>query len=259
MDIFSRPNFHTCPSNNSNNVCNIVQDLQSKMEEANFFCGGKLDRLAEKRNDLEFIMQALENKDAKVLIFVDLSPLGFESSNAKGESKFELFGLNFSELAQCMKTYQESEKSMQFLPKQLLENGKIVFLGGEKVHRILDTGNSRIGKETQAEATLGLTNDGSKFYFAIDIGDTFKLENDALLVGLFSSHSKSLKVLKSRMDILKLGKADAGYVSQSRSMLDWNKRYQFCPTCGSHTKGAEAGYKRTCINKGCSSNKGWLL
>ena len=223
------------------------------MEDANFFCGGKLDRLAEKRNDLEFMLQALENKGSKVLIFVDLSPIGFESSNAKGESKFELFGLNFSELAQCMKTYEESEKSLQFVPKQLLENGRIVFLGGEKVHRILDTERSRISKETEAEeATLVST-----FYFAMDVGDTFKLENDGLL-GLFSSHSNTLKVLKSRMDILKLGKVDAAYVSQSRSMLDWNKRYQFCPTCGSHTKVTEAGYKRACINKECSSNRGWL-
>ncbi|XP_039267616.2 NAD-capped RNA hydrolase NUDT12-like [Styela clava] len=49
---------------------------------------------------------------------------------------------------------------------------------------------------------------------------------------------------------------ESGLVAQARSILAWHDRYRFCPTCGSKTKMAESGYKRSCLNSECRSHNG---
>ncbi|XP_029999385.1 NAD-capped RNA hydrolase NUDT12 isoform X1 [Sphaeramia orbicularis] len=57
-------------------------------------------------------------------------------------------------------------------------------------------------------------------------------------------------------DLLKLSEEEAGTVAQARSVLAWHSRYSFCPTCGSRTRVEEAGYKRSCLDQDCRSQKG---
>lgn len=49
---------------------------------------------------------------------------------------------------------------------------------------------------------------------------------------------------------------DSSIVAQAKSMFHWLDRYCFCPTCGTHMRVDEAGYKRACPDKQCRSNKG---
>lgn len=51
---------------------------------------------------------------------------------------------------------------------------------------------------------------------------------------------------------------DSSIVAQAKSMFQWLDRYRFCPTCGKRMRIDEAGYKRTCIDDQCRSNKGNL-
>jgi len=57
---------------------------------------------------------------------------------------------------------------------------------------------------------------------------------------------------------INLPKKEARIFSQARSLIAWHDRYQFCPTCGARTTVEDAGYKRTCLNADCRSNKGQL-
>lgn len=50
--------------------------------------------------------------------------------------------------------------------------------------------------------------------------------------------------------------SEAGIYAEARSMLAWNDRYQYCPTCGSASRVEEGGYKRTCENLECRSHNG---
>ena len=53
-----------------------------------------------------------------------------------------------------------------------------------------------------------------------------------------------------------LSKKDAAIFAQARSLLAWQDRYGFCATCGTASTLEEAGYKLTCTNKDCRSQKG---
>lgn len=50
---------------------------------------------------------------------------------------------------------------------------------------------------------------------------------------------------------------ESSITAQAQSMFHWHDRYRFCPTCGSKMKVEEAGYKKTCLDTTCRSNKGW--
>ncbi|XP_053156516.1 NAD-capped RNA hydrolase NUDT12 isoform X2 [Hemicordylus capensis] len=45
-------------------------------------------------------------------------------------------------------------------------------------------------------------------------------------------------------------------VAQARSVLAWDHRYRFCPTCGSGTKLEDGGYRKTCLKGDCPSHQG---
>ncbi|KAK6179516.1 hypothetical protein SNE40_011851 [Patella caerulea] len=85
-------------------------------------------------------------------------------------------------------------------------------------------------------------------WFAVDV--TGEEEN------LFKNVHEDGQFIEGFPLALQMMKTDAGIYAEARSILAWHDRYQFCPTCGSSTVVAEAGYKRECENKDCRSRKG---
>ena len=47
------------------------------------------------------------------------------------------------------------------------------------------------------------------------------------------------ELIDIRPGVYKLSQYEAGIIAQARSMIDWNARYIYCPSCGSPTKSAE--------------------
>ena len=45
----------------------------------------------------------------------------------------------------------------------------------------------------------------------------------------------------------------ASILAQARALVDWNKRHQFCSTCGYQTRPKEGGYARYCCNDQCKA------
>ena len=85
-------------------------------------------------------------------------------------------------------------------------------------------------------------------WFAVELGQLTEEQQKALSPqGEFIDGYRSLLQVNSR---------DAAIVGQARSMLAWHDRYRFCATCGSETRIEEAGYKITCKDDQCRSNKG---
>ena len=115
----------------------------------------------------------------------------------------------------------------------------VIFLGIETV------------KLTEPRQTFSDSNDDedSKIaWFAIDITDMTeaelrKIHPDAEVLALFPG-------------AMSLTPEHGALFAQSRSIMAWHDRYQFCPTCGSKTVVGDAGYKRTCAKPECKSLKG---
>ena len=207
----------------------------------NFFCGSKLDRLSEKRNDSAFILGSLRTENAEFIVFDSLSPLALENTN-NNALNYTLFVICYKEVLQCFQGSPSlASAAEEEVVGTLLKKGLIVLLGqSENSSRENDSKPLQNDRENQP-----------KYHFAVDVTSCKTQIND-----LIAKRHVAAKYLSSRGDIFMLSQKDAAFVAQGRSMLDWNKRYAFCPTCGAHTDADDAGYKRTCVEKNCSSNKG---
>ncbi|XP_061479513.1 NAD-capped RNA hydrolase NUDT12 isoform X4 [Rhineura floridana] len=65
-----------------------------------------------------------------------------------------------------------------------------------------------------------------------------------------------LQVKDSLLPTLNGKEASEGVIAQARSVLAWDSRYQFCPTCGSATKLEDGGYRKFCLKEDCLSHQG---
>ncbi|XP_057312766.1 NAD-capped RNA hydrolase NUDT12-like isoform X1 [Hydractinia symbiolongicarpus] len=88
-------------------------------------------------------------------------------------------------------------------------------------------------------------NDAKAFWFA------FNTENESK-----SIMTSSRVFAHQRYDLFRLRVEHASIVSQAKSLFHWLDRYRFCATCGKKMITEEAGYKRTCLDNACRSNRG---
>lgn len=193
------------------------------MEVVNFFAGAELDRQAELRQDQGYVEGLLGEESTQVLVFYGMSPVG-NFDDAK--DRYHVVCTKFERLMPHIITRSHTNGNTldnKIIVKNLMNDGKLIFLG------LKSNCNTNV------------------HYFAFDTSAHVTLDNEFF---------EKSKILKSRADILKLSKHEASMVAQSRSMLDWNQRYKFCPTCGSATTSEDAGYKRKCNNDNCLSNGG---
>ena len=92
-------------------------------------------------------------------------------------------------------------------------------------------------------------NEGSFAWFAVSISNVEESLYQSLL-------TEERYFVKNKYDLLNFFSEHASIISQAKSMFHWLDRYRFCPTCGAKMITEEAGYKRTCVDAACRSNKG---
>lgn len=93
----------------------------------------------------------------------------------------------------------------------------------------------------------------------IDKENWFALSIDDSLEMLLNDSLKGRHFVKQRMELISLLTEEASLVCQTKAMFHWLDRYRFCATCGAKMFTEEAGYKRTCKEKNCRSNRGKCL
>jgi len=192
------------------------KNSEFKMDGVNFFAGSNLDRRADMRPDKSCIKSLLAQESTKILLLSAMNPIAEVAQSEDGAEGYKILFVTF---ANVLRLLEVAEVDHDGFTKRIDDEGKLIFLGS----------NNSIS------------------YFALDISE--------LGTNIYE-HGLLKKVLKSRIELLRLNEIDASLVAQSRSLLDWNKRYRFCPTCGSTTSSVDAGYKRHCSNGDCLSNKG---
>lgn len=90
-------------------------------------------------------------------------------------------------------------------------------------------------------------------YFCVDLSklsaeEVTRLSNDSMNVEIIHPYS-----------FLQMPSEDRKLFSRASSLLDWHRKNQFCPACGSGTSMVQGGYKRVCQNLSCLTHKGWIL
>ena len=97
---------------------------------------------------------------------------------------------------------------------------------------------------------LGLREQDDTAFFTLDFSDMTK--------EMLSEKFQGSQVMTPYPGFLFLSRDDAAICGHAYSMWDWHRRHLYCPTCGTETVMKEAGYKRRCTNKTCSTNRGDL-
>ncbi|XP_056274863.1 peroxisomal NADH pyrophosphatase NUDT12 isoform X2 [Pseudoliparis swirei] len=192
----------------------------------NYFGRETLDRLSAKRTDRVWLEVRRSDADTVYLLFSNLSPmvsgpLEDGSGSAAVETKL------------CRFRY-EAIKDLLQKPATVL-----VFLGVER---------RKTPSSSSARVADGLREPPA--WFAINTD-----EDTAELLTRCGEKNCCFPKTPNR-DLLRFSEEEAGVVAQARSVLAWHSRYSFCPTCGGGTAPEEGGYKRSCLNPGCSSRKG---
>eukprot|EP00794_Sanderia_malayensis_P009666 gene9666-10653_t len=210
--------------------------------ETNFFCGNALDRLSERRIYPSFVKSLLHCRQTGFLVFDAAFPLAEECEG----KDFQLCCLGQADVISCLGLGGDGEDGPQAETKSniIIKNDELLF----KHANLVLLGENLLFDGTGNNAILG-----KKHIFAVELTSVSKKK---IMKYVSKNYKINVRFLTSRSEVFKLPKLDAAMMALSKSMLDWNRRYAFCATCGSNTKSEDAGYKRTCMQENCSSNNG---
>nr|XP_060617853.1 NAD-capped RNA hydrolase NUDT12 [Anolis sagrei ordinatus]XP_060617854.1 NAD-capped RNA hydrolase NUDT12 [Anolis sagrei ordinatus]XP_060617855.1 NAD-capped RNA hydrolase NUDT12 [Anolis sagrei ordinatus] len=223
------------------NIANLLANMKPGLEpfflnseareHENYFCRTFLDRKSEKRTDAKWLNAKQKLPTTVYVLFSNLSPLVVSEQDEEDNfqsPKATLFRLHYKDV------------------KEFLEHTEtitLIFLGVELElrGRSFPTVNGQNSNEGE--------DDGLVAWFSLSL--------DATSADKFVQKHQSCYFLQPPMPaLLQLSENEAGVVAQARSVLAWDSRYQFCPTCGSATKLEDGGYKKSCLMDDCASHKG---
>ncbi|XP_053091999.1 NAD-capped RNA hydrolase NUDT12 isoform X3 [Pangasianodon hypophthalmus] len=188
-------------------------------ENETFFSREYLNRMSDKRTDLEWLSAKQSSPETVFIVFYNLDPFVTTEPEEMKQPKLKLYRFGKDSVKEVI------EKS----------DTVVIFLGVEKQEC---SPSSPVSKE-----------DGLIAWFALNTNNN---PTESLKV----TTSNSFFLTRPMPRLLMLNEDEAGIVVQARSVLAWHSRYSFCPTCGGETKVDEGGYKRTCLTEGCRSLQG---
>ncbi|KAI1316153.1 NADH pyrophosphatase [Mortierella claussenii] len=189
------------------------------------FTGAVHNRLSFLRSDKEYLQESVKAPSTRFLIFADHGVL-FKSTTK------DLAFASFQDLEPLI-----GSNPLQSLPEGLI----LVFLGADESNNA----------QPQQDNELLVQNRRGIGYWALDISaktpQTAQATKDAVesFVNTFTE-KHGYYLAEMRPAAFGLSFQESGMTAQARSVLDWNKRNQFCAGCGRKNLSLEGGHKRTC-------------
>lgn len=190
----------------------------------NYFSHAPLNRRADKRKDKAWLNEKMKDPKSKYVVFSKLKPLVAKLS---GEKRYRLAVLNFQKILDVLGKEGENIKSTVFLG---VEESLII------PDFVVDASDERKSQDNLA-------------WFAIDVGEIDNASSKFLEV------CPGTEYIAPRPGFLQVHMEDATVLAQARPILEWHQFNKFCPRCGSAVSMEEGGYKQSCSNNECDSNK----
>ncbi|XP_015279570.1 PREDICTED: peroxisomal NADH pyrophosphatase NUDT12 [Gekko japonicus] len=224
------------------NIANLLANVKDGLEpfsltseareHENYFCRIFLDRKSEKRVDSNWLNLKQKQPTSVYILFSNLRPLAVfdDGEDSSNDPRVKLRKLCYEDV----KEYLEQT-----------ENITLVFLGvelGIEPHLKGSNLPNLNGKSSDED-------DGLVAWFALSIDATAAEEFIQKQQGCYFVHPPM-------PTLLQFSENEAGIIAQARSVLAWDSRYQFCPTCGSATKLEDGGYRKACVKDDCPSHEG---
>lgn len=193
------------------------------------FTGATHNRSSFLRTDKEYLQESLQAPTTRFVIFADHGVL-FQSSSR----------------ALAYASYEDVKHLLGADPINNLPDGLVLaFLGVD------ETGNG----QPQQEGEVLVRGRRGVGYWALDLSGRNSTQDlkDAIETWTNTYTEKHGHYMaEMRPAAFGLTYPESGLVAQARSVVDWNKRNQFCAGCGRKNLSLEGGHKRSCpptINK----------
>ncbi|KAG0027882.1 Peroxisomal NADH pyrophosphatase nudt12 [Podila clonocystis] len=190
------------------------------------FSGSIINRLSFLRTDKEYLQESVQAPSTRFILFQDHGVL-FKSTTK------HLAYASHNDIKDLI-----GPDPLNNLPEGLV----LVFLGADEVSSP-ELGDSHAEILVKGRRGVG--------YWALDLSAKTPLATPALkaLIEQFANtytEKHGHYFAEMRPAAFGLSLPESGLVSQARSVVDWNKRNQFCSGCGRKSLSLEGGHKRTC-------------
>ncbi|KAF9095688.1 Peroxisomal NADH pyrophosphatase nudt12 [Mortierella sp. AD031] len=187
------------------------------------FTGATHNRSSFLRTDKEYLQESLQASSTRFVIFADHGVL-FKSSS----------------LTLAYASYDDIKQFLGPDPINKLPDGLVlVFLGVD------ETGNA----QPQQEGEVLVRGRRGVGYWALDLSarnSTQELKDSIETWTNTYTEKHGHYMAEMRPAAFGLTYPESGLVAQARSVVDWNKRNQFCAGCGQKSLSLEGGHKRSC-------------
>lgn len=187
------------------------------------FTGATHNRSSFLRTDKEYLQESVQSPTTRFVIFADHGVL-FKSSTR----------------ALAFVTYEDIKHLLGSDPVNNLPDGLVLaFLGVD------ETGNA----QPQQEGEVLVRGRRGVGYWALDLSARNSTQDlkDAIETWTNTYTEKHGHYMaEMRPAAFGLTYQESGLVAQARSVVDWNKRNQFCAGCGRKNLSLEGGHKRSC-------------
>ncbi|EMD33692.1 hypothetical protein CERSUDRAFT_159950 [Gelatoporia subvermispora B] len=220
----------------------------------NFLGGSPLNRLSWLRTSHPFLNTVLLSPTTRWIVFRGGEPLLATEPNAGPRSLARLTTADVRSLlgpepffAQGKEPDETAEEGVSVLEAARFRGPPVVFLGLHEP-QTGDAGalpSSDFSAKGDSSSVVGKI-EGTP-YFSVDLTDVETEAVDQVLAGFEAGKSGvKLEFVEPRAAMQTFDLYQAAVFAEARSMVDWNSRNKFCPSCGSPVYSLWAGWKLTC-------------
>ncbi|KZT10913.1 uncharacterized protein LAESUDRAFT_721312 [Laetiporus sulphureus 93-53] len=221
----------------------------------NFFGGSPLNRLSWLRTYQPFLNSIVGSPATRWLVFRRGEPLMVTSRNTQKPSLAQLSTADVKPLLGAEPFFGQGQNTGEHGPGDLLpvegarfHGPPLVFLGLlEKTHAGGTHALPSSAFSAKQDADTVLANLEGTPYFSLDASNVEQDKLDSTLHGSQAGkEGAEFAFVEARGAMAGFDEFEASIFAMARTMVDWNARNKFCPSCGSASYSQWAGWKLSC-------------
>ncbi|OSD07041.1 hypothetical protein PYCCODRAFT_1431221 [Trametes coccinea BRFM310] len=220
----------------------------------NFLGGSPLNRLSWLRTSQPFLNAVVHAPSTRWVVFKEGQPLVQTQPNVQKQSLARLTTTDVRPLLGPEPFFAQGQHEGELAPSDVsgldaarLRGTPVVFLGLHETEAGSANALPSSDFSAKSSAETVIANIQGTPYFSLDVSNVAPAEVDEVLKNApATKEGAELAFSEPRSAMGNLDAFDAALFAEARSMVDWNARNKFCPSCGSPVYSLWAGWKLSC-------------
>ncbi|KAI8993947.1 NUDIX hydrolase domain-like protein [Trametes punicea] len=220
----------------------------------NFLGGSPLNRLSWLRTSQGFLNAIVHAPSTRWVVFKEGQPLVHSQANTQKQHLARLTTSDVQPLLGSEPFFSQGQHPGELAPSDVpgleaarLRGTPVVFLGLHETDAKSTNALPSSDFSAKAVAETVVSHIKGTAYFSLDVSDVAQAELDQLLQNAAATKDGAqLAFSEPRAAMGNFDVFEAALFAEARSMVDWNARNKFCPSCGSPVYSLWAGWKLSC-------------